>query len=738
MKKLFLTLSLSLSLFTIEAQTYLPLTDNMSVGSNSSIKILGDNYYLQDAGNDGLIQINNASNIIIDGDSVYEDGQNFYGYLIKIDHSSNIIIKNFSAGKGLYYGVYCTNSQNIEIDNCNFSFNKVDSGGWIDVWSGYTGALGGGAMFYNCDSVRVHNCTMKLQNDGVALYNSAHIEIDSNDFAWNTSYGIRMYWTDSSHIHDNIAHHINRPFTDPSDCAALLLIVSKENKVERNDLSYSGDGVFLGEYQHSTPASNNYFAYNQCSGSPHNAVEATFADGNTFKHNLCDSSQYGFWLGYSYNSIIDSNEINYNQYSGISIERGFNNVITHNNFHANPFGVQLWEGSIAPGYENWSSHDYNISSNTFSGNMLAISDSATENMTMVNDSFLKNYSAIYFAGDASNERVAGSYFDASTIYDIQNNASDFIDADSNTFIYCDGPFIGNKIYDYNDNGGSGEVDITPYDCYITPVYQTSLPSDLAEPPSVWYPYPEGCGWLGITQPLTITWDSLLKHDGAASAHLSTGTGWYVDMNYRPDSEKIVQWDVSGFTHLNFWIYSINPSQYDFQFFHVRIGNSSGGYFRYNSSGSALNQSLNQWKNYSIPLSGGGGWTKQTIGTVSLSEINYVEVWSDTYDVGFDLWLDGVQFTEPSGEQEISSNNFSAEVFPNPFFDRAAITYHTAHAGNVTITITDLQGRILNEFQSEDEAGEHSIDVSKNQLAPGIYFCQLNCADGFYAEKIVVE
>src|ERR1043165_3266324 len=199
-----LALSLWLSPFTINAQTYLPLTDNISVTSNSNIKILGGNYNVQDASNDGLIQINNANNITIDGDSVNEDGQNFSGYLIKIDNSSNLIIRNFSSAKHLYYGVYCTNSSNIKISNCNFSFNKVDSGGWIDVWSGYTGALGGGVILYNCDSVRVHNCTMKLQNDGVALYNSAHIEIDSNDFAWNTSYGIRMFWTDSSYIHDNV------------------------------------------------------------------------------------------------------------------------------------------------------------------------------------------------------------------------------------------------------------------------------------------------------------------------------------------------------------------------------------------------------------------------------------------------------------------------------------------------------------------------------------------------------
>ena len=57
MKKFFLSASFSLSLFTIQAQTYLPLTDNMNVTSNSNIKVLGGNYNVQDGGNDGLIQI---------------------------------------------------------------------------------------------------------------------------------------------------------------------------------------------------------------------------------------------------------------------------------------------------------------------------------------------------------------------------------------------------------------------------------------------------------------------------------------------------------------------------------------------------------------------------------------------------------------------------------------------------------------------------------------------------------
>jgi nitrous oxidase accessory protein NosD len=122
----------------------------------------------------------------------------------------------------------------------------VDSTGGIDVWTDYQQALGGGVMMYQCRAAHIYNNTMKFQNDGVALYHCDSIRAHDNDFTWNTSYGFRMFWTDSCYIYNNIASHINRPFTDPSDCSAILMIISNENRVENNDLSWSGDGIFLG------------------------------------------------------------------------------------------------------------------------------------------------------------------------------------------------------------------------------------------------------------------------------------------------------------------------------------------------------------------------------------------------------------------------------------------------------------------------------------------------------------
>ena len=722
-----------------KAQTYLSLSDNLVIPDNSNIKILGGTYDLQDTGNDGLIKIDNKHDVIIDGDSVIANGQNYSGYLIEISYSSNILIKNFESGNRFKYGVYVTHSDHIEIDNCNFSLNKTDSSGWIDVWSGYTLALGGGAMFYDCSNVWVHDCIMNLQNDGAALYNCTHAEVDSNDFAWNTSYGIRMYFTDSSSIHDNLASHINRPFTDPSDCAALLMIVSNENIVERNDLSYSGDGVFLGQYQHSSTPCNNYFAYNQCSGSPHNAVEATFADGNIFKHNICDFSEYGFWLGYSYNTIIDSNEINYNQVAGIAIERGFNNSITHCTFLSNPLGVQLWEAGVASGYESWSSHDYIISNNIFEGNTLAISADATENMTMVADSFIKNYTGVFFDQSSSEEHISSCYFDASTTYDIQNNSTYAIDADSNTFIYCDAAFLDDKIYDQSDNITSGVVNISPYECDVIPVYQTTPPADMAEPPANWYVYPEVTWWLGIPEPLAVNWDSSFTHDGVASLHLLTGTGWYNDLCYRPDSNKIAQWDVSNYTHLSFWVYSVDTNLGAFQYYHVRIGNSSGGYFRYNSTGAALNQSLNNWKNYDIPLNGGSGWTKQTVGDISLSDINYVEIWTDSYGVGYELWIDGLSFTEPTGIMQSMVNPLVTSIYPNPMNTEATIYFTNEKPSKISVDLFSVDGeKICNLADKFFDGGNHSIDFDRKALGAGVYFLQIKMESTTEMLKVVVE
>lgn len=477
MKKRTLAAALSFFLMVCYGQVNIDLTDNLVIESNSWIVFNPGNFTIPDSGNDGLIQIDGKENIILDGAGVVVDGSDYSGYMIKINNSSNIAIKNFTGASHYFYAVYVTNSDHITIDNNDFSYNKVDSAGWISIWTNYNQALGGGVMLYQTELAQVTNNTMKFQNDGVALYHCDSIIVHNNDFAWNTSYGVRMYFTDHCDIQNNIAHHINRPYTNPSDCAAILLIVSNNNYVVNNDFTYSGDGIFLGQYQYSQIQNNNYFAYNDCSYSPHNAIEATFADGNVYEYNKCNFSHYGFWLGYSFNSVVKGNEIIGNQYAGIAIDRGYNNHILENEIVSNPTGIELWEGDGISPYQTQNSGDYFIHDNLIEGNSVAISLLETEHSIIRENEFLNNRNGIYLYGAAEDDSIQSNSMDHTAFYHIENNSVNDIYATDNNFMVNNAEMIACNIFDKDDNPGFGEVIWEPFVPGADPVFMTDIPSE---------------------------------------------------------------------------------------------------------------------------------------------------------------------------------------------------------------------------------------------------------------------
>jgi len=419
------------------SQSYLPLQDNWEIPSDTSIKIVAGNYSFSDSSKDGVIQITGKQNITIDGDSVSVSGMDMSGYMIHITNSSNITLRNFDLISGYYYAFYIKNSDNITIKNCNLSWNKVDSTGWIVIFDGAAEALGGGVFMNSCSNSVIDSNTMQYQNDGVALYNSNNITVQNNNLSWNTSYGIRMYETDSSTIYKNDCSHINR-ITDPSDCAAILLLNCSYNNVDYNDFTYSGDGIFLNDYE-TYKVSGNSFTYNDCSYSPHNAIEAVFSEGNIFKNNIASNSNYGLWLGYSFNTIVDSNEIHNNSGidadggGGIAIDRGYNNSITNNSIRNNSNGIKIWEkGSPISPYTN-TSYDYQIENNVFYGNKYAIQINTTDSLTIKNNEFTNNWAGVYIEGTVTNDTITACTFNNTALFYIENYAADDIYAVNNTF-----------------------------------------------------------------------------------------------------------------------------------------------------------------------------------------------------------------------------------------------------------------------------------------------------------------
>ena len=745
MKKTFLQALFTVLALAASAQTYLPITDNLVISSNSNIKFAGGAYTFPDAALDGVIRVDGVQNVILDGDSCRVNGVGYAGNMIKVTNSHNITIKNFDSVFGYKYAVHIMNSDHITINGNVFCSNKVDSSGWIDVWADYNQALGGGVMMYQGWAANIYGNIMTMQNDGVALYHCDSVRIHDNDFSWNTSYGIRMFHTDTCHIYQNNCSHVNRPFTDPSDCAALLMIVSNANRVEYNDLSYSGDGVFLGQYQHSGTPNNNYFAYNECSYSPHNAIEATFADGNVYKHNNCNYSHYGLWLGYSFNSVIDSNEVIGNYQSGIAIDRGFDNTITNNTIRNNPIGIELWEGSPVTGYASFHSQDYLIRSNLFDGNTQAISSKNTKhNLVSGNEFRYSQYASILFDGTSSTDTVTGNTFRMPTGYHIYNNSAFSKAAAGNLFIPSDTALISSKIFDKHDQGAKGEVLWEPALPGPPTVIQTTPPCDMAEPASTWYAYPETGYPPKVKIPDTVYFDSTEKKVGAASVKLVTTRGWDLALNYRPANDSLSVWQLSETDTLRFWVRTIRQPQYGFQYFSIRVGDAQGNYYKYTAPVSLINAANLSWKQYLFPLSGNTQFVRSTTGAMSLEQANYVEFHADTWDYGFTLWVDGVQFApcEPVITAVTAPETSSLRLanYPNPFTGTTQVVIELPAAGPVKLEVFDHRGLQVGTLPGgQMDAGTHCIDWTPDpvRLQPGLYLLKLTSRSGTLTRKILV-
>ena len=89
---------------------------------------------------------------------------------------------------------------------------------------------------------------------------------------------------------------------------------------------------------------------------------------------------------------------------------------------------------------------------------------------------------------------------------------------------------------------------------------------MAEPPAIWYGYPEVGSPAVVKIPDTVYFDSTEKKIGAASVKLVTSRGWDLALNYRPAGDSLSRWQLTDNDTLWFWVRVIKQPQYGFQFF----------------------------------------------------------------------------------------------------------------------------------------------------------------------------
>jgi len=715
----------------ISAQTTIDLADDTEIQSGANITINPGEYQIQDITNNGILRIVNKNDVSIDGRDVLVSGMDTSGYLIYMENSTNVTIKNFSSASGFHYAIRAKNCSGLTIENNNFSYNQKDTLGWIFIWTGTGDALGGGVLLDDCRDSEIMGNTMVQQNDGIAMYNCDSIHIHDNTLNWNCGFGVRMNFTDNCNIHNNDCSHVNR-ITDPSDCAAILLIVSNNNTVENNDLTYSGDGIFLGQYDYHDIPNNNYFAHNDCSYSPHNAIEATFADGNVFIDNKCNFSHYGLWLGYSFNNLVEDNEIIGNLTAGIAVDRGFENTIRENEIRQNPYGIQLWEGGVIAPYGDQFSHGYYIFDNVIQGNMWGIHAINTEHLVAKDNDFIHNQKAdIYLEGDSENDTITSNFFNTPTSYFIQAMTEDAIYAPDNQYNPSSRDLIIRKM--------RGTINWYPFAEGFAPKLMYQPPCDMAEPNAEWTVYADP--GFGKRRDETLEYDTVDFKVGEASVKLNTPRGWDVAINYRPGGDSIAFWSLTEDDTLKFWIKTIKNPNYGFQGFFIRIGNFDHGYYQYNIPATDLNNAHNRWRHYNMPLKGSSKFVRSQEGFMEFDQVNYVEFHADTWDFGYTLWVDGVQFKDctPLGVDEFKvSKPFKSVLYPNPVSESGKIIYHLMKPSEVKVQLYNLAGERVRNIQLQtQQAGSNFVDLDLTNLPSGVYLYRI-VAGGQYEQEVFIK
>ncbi len=111
-----------------------------------------------------------------------------------------------------------------------------------------------------------------------------------------------------------------------------------------------------------------------------------------------------------------------------------------------------------------------------------------------------------------------------------------------------------------------------------------------------------------------------------------------------------------------------------------LGADTGARIVYRPARNLLNQHLNAWRRYEVPLAGGGEFTRSVEGAIDLGAVDYFEVEADTWGAGFRIRIDGLVFL-PAGPSRADVPTLQRPdldvlfIQRLPFYRRYAVDYN---------------------------------------------------------------
>jgi parallel beta-helix repeat protein len=325
-----------------------------------------------------------ADNITVEGEGVLLVDQTHKGVAIGAANRSNITVRGISTS-GFYHGIRFDHCRDAVVENVRIRDTAEIEGIdtflylWLPVEEAYSGAI----LFNDVQGGAIRNSDLQHQMNGILLYNTSNVSVEQNNASFNSGWGVYMSGSSDNTVQDNRLDFCNRVYRRPengsirveADASGIVMVINScRNKILRNSCLCGGDGIFVAGCTpdgNRTSCDDNLFEDNDCRLSPNNAIESTFSRGNIFRRNDCSRSNYGFWMGYSWDNVVEDNHIEFNRWVGIAIEHGHRFVIRNNKILTNGEGIRLFTrgGETLKQWPGWeTSFDFDIENNQIEHN----------------------------------------------------------------------------------------------------------------------------------------------------------------------------------------------------------------------------------------------------------------------------------------------------------------------------------------------------------------------------------
>jgi len=396
-----------------------------------------------------------GDDITLEGPGALLVGREHTGVGVHAGDCQNVTIRDLAIS-GYYHGVRADQCQNLTLRNLRirdtFEIEGIET--FLYLWTPIEEVYGAAILLHEVQGGTVRGCDVQHQMNGLLLYSVSELTVEHNNASFNSGWGVYLSHSSDNVIQNNQLDFCNRVFrrADGSvrveaDSAGIVLVYhSSRNKFLRNSCLCGGDGIFVAGYDHKGhqgPCNDNLFEENDCRLSPNNAIESTFSRGNVFRRNDCSRSNYGLWMGYSWDNVIEDNLVEFNRWVGIAVEHGHDFVIRDNKIRLNGEGIRLWTRG-GPVVQHWPGHEvsYNfaIEDNLIEGNRVGfVGDTGEEtpaqdshHFTLTHNTIRDNRIGVQL-GRVRDSAVVGNRFEGNVAQAVRLAGAPGVTLENNTF-----------------------------------------------------------------------------------------------------------------------------------------------------------------------------------------------------------------------------------------------------------------------------------------------------------------